>query len=161
MNLRPMRTKDRWLIIGSFMFVGFALTLIFWHAHRVDSAIYANLPDDPQVLITTMGNNDLVVSSLAKKKLVRRSDVGPLTSRLVDGDPGIRGQCVHALALIGNPISIPEIAKLEHDPDAWVRRWVAFALRQFNHHPEAKVVQERMKLDPDSSVRAEARADWF
>jgi HEAT repeat protein len=120
---------------------------------------YEALP--PEMVVAKLADTDSNSHMKALRALSKPRNIPLLLTQLKSPNGTIRGSSVHALTIIGDKSSIPEIAKLEHDPDKWVRRWVAFSMRQFNAVPEAKTVQERMKLDPDSSVQAEARGDWF
>jgi HEAT repeat protein len=161
MDALKMRPRDKWIVILSFAFSILGASLLFLFLSNHDNAAYANLPDDPQLLIDALANPDQAISVGARRKLCKRRELTPLFNRLNDRNPDIRGLCVLTLTNIGDPSSIPEIAKLERDPNPWVRRWVAYAMRQFNDHQEATVIQERMKLDQDSSVRSEAKGSWF
>ena len=120
---------------------------------------FENLP--PEVLIQRLRDSDSKIHMKALRALSKPQRTAFLVAQLNSEDKKIRGSCVHALTLIGDPRSIPEIAKLEHDPDRWVRRWVAFSMRQFDKDPMAETVKNRMKSDPDPSVQSEARGDWF
>jgi HEAT repeat protein len=112
--------------------------------------------DSPDALLTKVKDHDITIHSQAVKALAQKRHFDFLVSHLSDSDHLVRGSCVMALTGIGDPRAIPFIAQLEHEPDPWARRWVAFAMRQFNNDPAAKAIQERMKHDPDGGVRLEA-----
>jgi HEAT repeat protein len=112
--------------------------------------------DPPDVLLKKVKDYDITIHSQAIRALAQKRHFEFLAAHLSDPDSEIRGSCVMALTSIGDPRAIPFIAKLEHEPDPWARRWVAAAMRQFNSDSGAKAIQERMKHDPDGGVRLEA-----